>query len=504
MTLGERILKYRKKAGISQEELADRLNVTRQSISLWETDQTVPSLDSLITLSELFDVSLDELCGRKVKEKTADEQTDENGLITSETQQATGDGEEPRCFACANTILTPSILKNMQKLSQRKSVTAYVVSIVLLAIALISAIVNAQTVGTNESGAVIISFIILFLILDVILLVRLIVAGNARCKKNSEECRNYEYSYLFYSDYMIVKTQSKTANSTFRVKYGDIKRTVTENNVIFIFHDVILPIDKSSLGNSLNVVLGLLKARESAEGNDNAKKENKTSVKHSAAIKGLLLAMFVLSLFSIFIALIIVMICIQTSPTPEFEYNMTEYMWTFYLVIPLPLTSAILGIVFLTKKYKCKKNVIAGFIMCALLALYGSFTFMFKDQIGHDFMYVYNVEYLTGINFPDKGYVIYNREERTGTNSTAMIKFDDKEEILRIVENDERFTKSIPSNIVDSFHITRTSDYDYYFIYDATCRKHYSKISGNHDGHNFIYLAYRISDNILYVLDFEK
>lgn len=66
MTLGERILKYRKKAGISQEELADRLSVTRQSISLWETDQTLPTLDNLIALADIFDISMDELCGRTV------------------------------------------------------------------------------------------------------------------------------------------------------------------------------------------------------------------------------------------------------------------------------------------------------------------------------------------------------------------------------------------------------------------------------------------------------
>ena len=76
MTLGEKILKYRKKAGISQEELADMLNVTRQSISLWETDQTVPSLDNLITLSKIFDVSMDELCGReKQRESNTTEET---------------------------------------------------------------------------------------------------------------------------------------------------------------------------------------------------------------------------------------------------------------------------------------------------------------------------------------------------------------------------------------------------------------------------------------------
>ena len=62
MTLGEQILKYRKQKGMSQEELAERLNVSRQSVSLWETNQTVPQIDYLMELSQIFNVTLDELC----------------------------------------------------------------------------------------------------------------------------------------------------------------------------------------------------------------------------------------------------------------------------------------------------------------------------------------------------------------------------------------------------------------------------------------------------------
>jgi len=61
MTLGEKIYELRKKNGLSQEQLAEMLNVSRQSISKWEGNLTYPEPDKLITLSEYFQVSLDYL-----------------------------------------------------------------------------------------------------------------------------------------------------------------------------------------------------------------------------------------------------------------------------------------------------------------------------------------------------------------------------------------------------------------------------------------------------------
>ena len=61
MTLGERIRDERKKRGLSQEELADILNVSRQAITKWETDRGIPDIANLIRISEEFEISLDEL-----------------------------------------------------------------------------------------------------------------------------------------------------------------------------------------------------------------------------------------------------------------------------------------------------------------------------------------------------------------------------------------------------------------------------------------------------------
>lgn len=71
MTTGESILKRRKDHGLSQEELAEKLLVSRQTVSLWEKDQTLPTVDNLIRLKEIFGVSIDEvLCAEDKKTET--------------------------------------------------------------------------------------------------------------------------------------------------------------------------------------------------------------------------------------------------------------------------------------------------------------------------------------------------------------------------------------------------------------------------------------------------
>ena len=59
MELGERLKTQRQKAQLSQEELADRVYVSRQTISNWENNKTYPDVNSLVLLSEIFQVSLD-------------------------------------------------------------------------------------------------------------------------------------------------------------------------------------------------------------------------------------------------------------------------------------------------------------------------------------------------------------------------------------------------------------------------------------------------------------
>lgn len=70
MNIGEKLLDLRKKKGLSQEEAAESLGVSRQTISKWETNQTTPDFDKIIPICKLYDITTDELLtGTKVQKE---------------------------------------------------------------------------------------------------------------------------------------------------------------------------------------------------------------------------------------------------------------------------------------------------------------------------------------------------------------------------------------------------------------------------------------------------
>ena len=73
MTTGEKLALLRKKRGMTQEELSEALNVSRQSVSRWEMDAAFPETDKLIKLSKLFDCSIDFLLNNSIQESEKSE-----------------------------------------------------------------------------------------------------------------------------------------------------------------------------------------------------------------------------------------------------------------------------------------------------------------------------------------------------------------------------------------------------------------------------------------------
>ena len=75
----ENLKTLRKQKGFSQEELASRLHVVRQTISKWEKNLSVPDADTLIRLAEILEVSVSELLGSKIE--------NENGNVTNDVAE---------------------------------------------------------------------------------------------------------------------------------------------------------------------------------------------------------------------------------------------------------------------------------------------------------------------------------------------------------------------------------------------------------------------------------
>lgn len=67
MNFNEKLIELRRLKGMSQEQLGNELNVTRQTVSKWELGLTTPEMNKLIEMSKLFDISIDELVGNEIQ-----------------------------------------------------------------------------------------------------------------------------------------------------------------------------------------------------------------------------------------------------------------------------------------------------------------------------------------------------------------------------------------------------------------------------------------------------
>ena len=115
MILAEKIVQERKKNGWSQEDLADKLGVSRQSVSKWESAQSVPDLQRILEMSKLFEVSTDYLLKDEVEERPSEPLSEESGkeLRRVTMEEANSFLQETRTFAgkisigCLICILCP-------------------------------------------------------------------------------------------------------------------------------------------------------------------------------------------------------------------------------------------------------------------------------------------------------------------------------------------------------------------------------------------------------------
>ncbi|MDE7268096.1 MAG: helix-turn-helix domain-containing protein [Lachnospiraceae bacterium] len=83
MTLGQRLQNARKEAGLSQEELAEQLGVSRQAVSKWENDSGYPEMEKMIRLSQIYQVSLDYLVGNEQEQEPSNEDISTKGWYVS-------------------------------------------------------------------------------------------------------------------------------------------------------------------------------------------------------------------------------------------------------------------------------------------------------------------------------------------------------------------------------------------------------------------------------------
>lgn len=333
MTVGEKIQTYRKQLDMSQEELGQKLLVSRQTISLWEKNQTVPTIDNLIRLREIFGASVDEILGFENIE-----QNDEN--LPDESYRFVFFKEE------LNEIY------RLQRKSIYKRPFIFTVICVLMIVFFI---------GSSAPDAMI-GFAFGMFLIGVVSHIKGIRAHSKAWKNSIEKICKSTYEYKIFENYIsinIYRENVKIRES--KCFFTDIEQIQQFDKWLFLqFGGQSFIIRKSDLKENSAFYSYMYK---------NPSKIIEPPVSNKWRTISIIL--FVASLLSIMGALALV------GAVSNANGLFVENMWLFFLLTPIPIASIIFGFVLKSKGYKYKKNIIVGFIMTFFLCIYGSFTFMF-------------------------------------------------------------------------------------------------------------------------------
>jgi hypothetical protein len=237
--------------------------------------------------------------------------------------------------------------------------------------------------------------------------------------------------------------------------------------------------------------------------------------RHLRVMKGVLLALFVLTFFCLPAGLAL------EAQNFTFSTETTANAWMFFLFLPIPLASLILGIIYKRKGLKTTKNIVAGVIFIILLCAYGAFTSLFSGFYSHDPSYIDSIAQEVRFPLPDRGSVTtQNMKPDSGRNAgnssarqTSSASGDrsvnngaEYDSLSKVELTDKKqtadFEKSLRgskcwvtslntslSSIVPMFFSVQSSDFDYYMVYNATLGT-YNTVPATAGNCRYVFIAY--------------
>ena len=459
MTIGEKIQFYRKRSGLSQEELGNKLLISRQTVSLWEMDKTVPTVDNLIRLKEIFDVSIDELLNsEEISQETKSEAPKESYSFSFDKKEA-------------KSAVSPAIKRGF-----------YIPMPFMIFGALHSLITFVAGEGSSD---VAIYLLISLLVYPTMFIASLIVSQRV-IKNLANNMSTKEYHYTLFDKAMNVDIyRNDTLVRTYFIDYGAIENVKASNNFISFYFDSQRFVIKRNILIKNSIIETFI----------DTKPRKSSKLKKSPVLSILSLVLFIASFASIVIALILVAVLSQIN------HATFSNMWVFYPVAIIPIFSFIFGIVMLASGHKGIKNIIAGAIMTFFLCIYGMFGFLFPET-DNDTYYL-KAQELTGVELPEYSRVVYTvltEETHVYLGKNVADTFEEG------LENDTRWLKGVPTSmqglLPPNHAISAGTTYDYcifYNINDGTSNTLPSK-----DGtQNFISILYDSDNDRFLIIEYE-
>lgn len=470
MTPGEKINYYRKQLGLSQEELGQKLLVSRQTISLWEKGQTVPTIDNLIRLKEIFGVSVDELLGC-AKENESELPVAKESYFFSYTKDEVG-----KIFGQGKKQL--------------------ILRIAFLALLLIGAYAwmifdNEERVGVGIAAGV--------LIMSLIVLIKTSLINSKNSKQITERLPKSLYDIKAYDDYFTVKVlRDGEVRSDFKFDYNDIEQFFDYGEFLYVTANGIgIIMRKSSLVQ--NSVFTLL-----------SKSNPEKTVVNKKGMSGTKLALNILFVLTFFSEAIPVVLAALFSLPDDVLF---DNQWLLLTATPIPLASLVMGIICKRKGFKCNKNIVVGIIfsvMFCLLAFAGE-AFV-EEEIDHTDTAVIKAEQIVGIDIPESQEIntfYWDEDEQYNDReyiySSTDVWFEDTQivEFEKEISASDKWISDIPTALrgLDS-SISESDMYDYVLFYNVDTDE-FNTVPKENGTYKFYFIGYQSESKILQINEYD-
>mgnify|MGYP006066961001 CR=1 FL=1 len=446
MTIGETIQRLRKEKGWSQEDLAEQVGVSRQSISLWEKDQTTPSLENMKILCQLFQITMDELLGQR--------------------PVAEGEVSVPPPVASVVTHWDYPLMKRAMRLaSNRRSWVCLAFAVVMtvmvpLMYANDAALGNADSSNASAAAGYLWVAVMLWLFW---------ILGQVKfyrtARQNIDRQPNHVVELEFFANRLHTDSRSDRSHHIFDWGYREIKEVRSDGELVVLLGPN--GFQAFALADLQGDSLWVLSALKAAAGKFTAPTwllPNRFPSRKAAlpGLKGrgytrwriILMILFLASLGCFIFAMPVCVLLSELGGLPEF----IRYLWGFYLLLPIPLASLMLGCWGMQRGIKAKKNIIAGSIVAGLLLIYGSMGFLANEH-SWDAKYYTQAVAAAKLELPDAASVdtlvfvpMKSQYYATAfTSSAVTFSSEDGAELSRRLAQDPLWQSELEDSILEIF-----------------------------------------------------
>ena len=516
MTVGEKIQFYRKKNGMSQEELGQKLLVSRQTVSLWEMDRTMPTVDNLILLKNIFGISLDELlCGEQsavdaVSGHSNDEPCKKETSINEDTQPGdAASGCSGESFTQSGDADRASDDKPSEVYKYRYTKSDFAVTFkrertkTVLFLVLCLAVFLYVRFWFLDSRTEVQSYLIYgFYSCGMILLLFRFFRTFIVQRKEWKRVCNQEYVYEVYDDFFRISIiKNGELISYDNVRYKDVERVEKlKDDLLYIA----LPgykgycIRKYSL--NFNSKLAMLFDR--TPGN----KLPRTPEDRQRIISIFLIVLSILSFLAASV--------IEAEIVDDLSDFFTGMKWIYFLFLPIPLSSLLFGLYLRKNRFTWAKNAVVGIVVCVLLCMQGFIYIKNPSSFSRDDKAVKNAEKLLSISLPDteSAYIVtenWSRADLHDSRCRLLLITDASfaESAAGKFENsivyDGKWLSEIPEELVP---VTSTfCDYlfvDMYLVYNEDT-KQFNSLPESDGVYRFMNIVYSSEGDYMYIVEYE-